>query len=217
MKVSPSLLSADFLHLAEDVEFVSKYADLAHLDVMDGSLVPNISYGFPVADAIGKECRVPMDMHLMIVHPEKYFERCRKCGVSMLSFHLEAARKARKDPAKLLRSIKALGMKAGIAINPDIPVKSLFPYLKDADFVLIMSVFAGFGGQKFISESLDRVAAVKAEIRRQGAKCEIEVDGGVDTSNCKALKEAGADILVAGSSIFKSEDRIAAVKFLREC
>lgn len=217
MKVSPSLLSADFLHLAEDVEFVSKYADLAHLDVMDGSLVPNISYGFPVAEAIGKICRVPMDMHLMIVHPERYFERCRECGVSMLSFHLEAARKARKDPAELLRSIKALGMKAGIAINPDIPVKSLFPYLKDADYVLIMSVFAGFGGQKFIYESLDRVAAVKAEIQSRGLNCEIEVDGGVDASNCKALKDAGADILVAGSSIFKSEDRIAAVKFLREC
>jgi len=215
MKVAPSLLSADFLHLSEDVRFVSESSDIAHLDIMDGTLVPNISYGFPVADAIGKECTVPMDMHLMVVHPERWFERCKKCGAQMVSFHLEAARKARISASAMAAEIRSLGMKAGIAINPDVPVKSLYPYLKDVDFVLIMSVFAGFGGQKFIYESLDRVEAVRAEIARQGLCVEVEVDGGVDASNCQALKEAGADILVAGSSVFKAEDRKKMVETLR--
>ena len=134
----------------------------------------------------------------------------------MLSFHLEAARKAHKSPSKMLQQIRSLGMKAGIAINPDIPAKKLFPYLKDADFVLVMSVFAGFGGQKFIYESLDKVSELKAEIERQGLECKIEVDGGIGLKEAALLREAGAEILVAGSSVFKSADPAATIAQLRE-
>ena len=204
--LAPSILAADFLHLEKDIRLVNEHADLIHLDVMDGTLVPNISFGFPVIEAISKIAVKPMDVHLMIVNPDKYFERCAKCGAAMVSFHLEAARKARKSPSEWIKQIHDLGMKAGIAINPDVPVKKLFPYLKEADYVLVMSVFAGFGGQKFIYETFDRVAEVKAEILRQGSGCLIEIDGGADTSNAGPLWETGVDMIVAGSTVFRSSD-----------
>lgn len=215
LQIAPSLLAADFLHLEKDAGMLNSHADLIHLDVMDGILVPNISFGFSVVDAISKVAQKPMDAHLMIVHPEHWFERFASSGVQMLSFHLEAARKARISPSKLLAQIKALGMKAGLAINPDIPVKKLFPYIKDADFMLVMSVFAGFGGQKFIYETLDRVSELKKEIVRQGSGCLIEVDGGIGPDNAGALKEAGADILVAGSSVFRSQDPAQTIAVMR--
>lgn len=210
-KVAPSMLSADFLHLAEDVEMVNANADVFHLDIMDGVFVPNISYGFPVVEAIASMASRPLDAHLMIVSPEKYVKRFADCGVDMLSFHLNAA----DDPESVLDMIHSYGVRAGIAINPDIPVESLFPYLAKCDFVLIMSVFAGFGGQKFIEETYGRIAAVKNEITRTGVNCLIEVDGGVSPDNAMALIEAGADILVAGSSVFKAADPTSAIAAMR--
>ena len=210
--VAPSMLSADFLSLAKDVRTVNAHADLFHLDIMDGTFVPNISFGFPVVEAIAKLAEVPMDAHLMIVNPEKYVERFAKTGVSMLSFHLEATR----DKAdKVIDLIHSCGMKAGMAINPDIPVEDLYPYLDKLDFVLIMSVFAGFGGQSFIETTYSRIKTLKAEMDRRGLDIPIEVDGGVSLKNTRLLQEAGASILVAGSSVFKAEDPGAMMEQLR--
>ena len=209
--IAPSMLSADFLHLEKDVEMVNKYADIFHLDIMDGTFVPNISYGFPVVEAIASIARKPLDVHLMIVNPENYIERFAKLGTEMLSFHLNAT----DDPAEALRTIRNLGMKAGLVINPDIPVESLYPYLDLCDYVLLMSVFAGFGGQKFIEATYDRIRTLKAEIQGRGLDVKIEVDGGVSPGNAKALIEAGAEILVAGSAVFKAEDPAEVVAAMR--
>ena len=211
IQIAPSMLAADFLHLEKDVETVNKYADIFHLDVMDGVFVPNISFGFPVIEAIAKQAEKPMDVHLMIVEPEKYAERFAKVGASMISFHLNAS----KDPEALLKQIRSWGVKAGLVINPDIPVEELFPYLKDADYVLLMSVFAGFGGQKFIEATYDRIRALKAEIERQGLDIKIEVDGGVSASNAAALAKAGAEIFVAGSAVFKAENPAEVIAAMR--
>lgn len=211
VQIAPSMLAADFLHLEKDVELVNKHADIFHLDVMDGIFVPNISYGFPIVEAIAKKAEKTLDAHLMIIKPENYVERFAKVGVHMLSFHLNAT----ENPGEVLKQIRNLGMKAGLAINPDIPVESLYPYLAQCDYVLLMSVFAGFGGQKFIEETYGRVAAVKKEIEAQGLDCQIQVDGGVSASNAQKLIECGAEILVAGSAVFKAEDPagvIAAMK-----
>ena len=213
--LAPSILSADFLHLEKDIRLVNDHADIIHFDVMDGTLVPNISFGFPVLDAVARIAEKPMDAHLMIINPDKYFERCAKAGVSMLSFHLEAARKARKSPARLLDRVRSLGMKAGLAINPDIPVEDVFPYLDHADYILVMSVFAGFGGQKLVPETYDRVRAVKAEIIRRGLDCLVQIDGGADESNAVSLFDAGVDIVVAGSAVFKSPDPVATIAAMK--
>ena len=194
---------------------VNKNADLIHIDVMDGSFVPNISFGFPVVEAIAKAVTVPMDVHLMIVNPDKYVERFAKTGAEMISFHLEAADQAGKDPRDIIAQIKSFGVKAGLVINPDIPVERLFPYIDDVDFFLIMSVFAGFGGQKFIPESIDRIKTLKAEMDRRGVVKDIEVDGGVSASNAHILAETGATILVTGSSVFKAESPAKAINELR--
>ncbi|MBQ6290995.1 MAG: ribulose-phosphate 3-epimerase [Bacteroidales bacterium] len=213
--LAPSILSADFLHLEKDIRLVNDHADIIHFDVMDGTLVPNISFGFPVLDAVARIAEKPMDAHLMIINPDKYFERCAKAGVSMLSFHLEAARKARKSPARLLDKVRSLGMKAGLAINPDIPVEDVFPYLDHADYILVMSVFAGFGGQKLVPATYDRVKAVKAEIVRRGLDCLVQIDGGADESNAASLFDAGVDIVVAGSAVFKSPDPVATIAVMK--
>lgn len=211
IQIAPSMLAADFLHLEKDVRLVNEYADIFHLDIMDGTFVPNISYGFPVVEAISSIAVKPLDVHLMIVNPEKYVERFAKVGASMISFHLNAT----EDPAAVLRDIRSLGVKAGLVINPDIPVESLYPYLKDADFILLMSVFAGFGGQKFIEDTYLRIRTLREEIARQGLDLPIEVDGGVGPANAKALIEAGAEILVAGSAVFKAEDPGAVIAAMR--
>ena len=202
VQIAPSMLAADFLHLEKDVEMVNANADLFHLDIMDGVFVPNISYGFPVVEAIARIARRPVDVHLMIVEPEKYVERFVKAGASMVSFHLNAT----KDPDAVLARIRECGAKAGLVINPDIPVESLFPHLKNCDYVMLMSVYAGFGGQKFIEDTYDRVKALRAELDAQGLDIPLEVDGGVSASNAAELIRSGADILVAGSAVFKSED-----------
>ena len=211
IQIAPSMLSADFLHLEKDVKMVNEHADLFHLDIMDGVFVPNISYGFPVVEAIAAAATKPMDAHLMIVQPEKYVERFAKLGVSMLSFHLNATDK----PAQVLLAIRECGIKAGLVINPDIPVEDLFPYLKDADYVLLMSVYAGFGGQKFIEDTYNRIRTLHAEIERQGMVIPIEIDGGVSASNAASLVEAGAEILVAGSAVFKAADPAAVIDQMR--
>lgn len=209
--IAPSMLAADFLHLEKDVEMVNENADLFHLDIMDGTFVPNISYGFPIVEAIASKARKPLDAHLMIVHPEKYIERFARLGVSMLSFHLNATDK----PAQALLHIRETGMKAGLVINPDMPVESLFPYLHLCDYIILMSVYAGFGGQKFIEDTYARIRTLKAEIDRMELPVKIEIDGGVSPSNAKALIEAGAEILVAGSAVFKSDDPASVVAALR--
>lgn len=212
MQIAPSLLAADFLRLEKDVEMLNAASDIIHLDIMDGSFVPNISFGFSVVEAVAKKASVPMDAHFMVVNPECWVKRCSELGVAMMSFHLEAAgRKTRK----ILRDIRSHGMKAGLAINPDIPVEKLYPYIGEADYFLIMSVFAGFGGQKFIYESLDRVAALKAKLQAKGDAALIEVDGGVNEENAGPLQEAGADILVAGSSVFRSAAPAKTIAALR--
>jgi ribulose-phosphate 3-epimerase len=203
IQIAPSLLSANFLNLEKDVEMVNRYADLFHLDIMDGTFVPNISFGFPVVEAIAAKATKPLDVHLMIVHPEKYVERFAKAGAGMISFHYEAAL---EGSAALIETIRGLGVRAGIVINPDCPVQAIFPYLPQVDFVLLMSVFAGFGGQKFIPETLERIRAVRRELDRLGRQdVPIEVDGGIGPGNAGEVVAAGASILVAGSAVFKAE------------
>ncbi|MBR1926597.1 MAG: ribulose-phosphate 3-epimerase [Bacteroidales bacterium] len=215
VKIAPSILAADFLSLERDVRVVNDHADLLHFDVMDGSLVPNLSFGFPVLDAVAKVAAIPLDVHLMIINPDKYIERFAKAGASLISFHLEAADEAGKDAEEYISIARACGVKAGLAINPDVPVERLFPYIPEVDFFLIMSVFAGFGGQKFIPGSIGRIAALKAEMERIGIVKDIEVDGGVSAANSRALIDAGATMLVAGSSVFKADDPVEAIAQMR--
>ena len=205
------MLAADFLHLEKDVELVNENADLFHLDIMDGVFVPNISFGFPVVEAIAKMARRPLDTHLMIVEPEKYVDRFIKAGSAMVSFHVNAT----KDPDAVLEMIRKGGAKAGLVINPDLPVEILFPHLKNCDFVMLMSVFAGFGGQKFIEDTYERVRTLRREIEAQGLDIPIEIDGGVSASNAAELVRCGAGILVAGSAVFRAEDPAAVIAAMR--
>ena len=211
VQIAPSMLSADFLHLQKDVEMVNEYADLFHLDIMDGVFVPNLSYGFPIVEAIAKSARKPLDVHLMIVSPEKYIERFAKAGADMISFHLNAT----ENPSMVLSQIRSLGLKAGLAINPDIEVESLFPYLEQAEYILLMSVFAGFGGQKFIETTYERVRTLKNELDSRGINIPIEVDGGVSPTNASALRQSGVEILVAGSAVFKSSNPAATIASMK--
>ena len=211
VQIAPSMLSADFLHLQKDVEMVNEYADLFHLDIMDGVFVPNLSYGFPIVEAIAKSARKPLDVHLMIVSPEKYIERFAKAGADMISFHLNAT----ENPSMVLSQIRSLGLKAGLAINPDIEVESLFPYLEQADYILLMSVFAGFGGQKFIETTYERVRTLKNELDSRGINIPIEVDGGVSPTNASALRQSGVEILVTGSAVFKSSNPAATIASMK--
>lgn len=212
LQIAPSILAADFLNLGKDIRMLNSEADIIHLDVMDGTLVPNISFGFSVIDQVACIATIAMDAHLMVVNPQKWFEKLHKDGVRMVSFHYEAAGEHTEEYIDILHS---LGIKAGVAINPDVPVEKLFPFIGKADYFLIMSVFAGFGGQKFIPESLERIATLKAEIDRLGDDALIEVDGGVNMDNISALKEAGAVMIVAGSTVFRSDNPGEVISALR--
>ena len=201
--ISPSLLSADFGNLQAACEMINvSEAEWLHIDVMDGSFVPNISFGFPVMEAAKKYCTKPLDVHLMIVHPEKYITRFAKAGASILTFHYETV----GNPLEVINMIKAEGIKAGITINPDVPVSVLEPFVDKVDLVLLMTVFAGYGGQQFMEESFDRIAELKDLMKKKNAHCVIEVDGGVNEQNASRLFASGVNILVAGSAVFKSAD-----------
>lgn len=199
--IAPSVLSADFGNLRQDIEMLNRSeAEWIHVDVMDGTFVPNISFGFPVMEPLHKYATKPLDVHLMIVHPEKYVERFCDAGAWSVGFHLEAV----DDPMPILQLIRNKGVRTCLTINPDIDVKRLDPFLGEVDMVLLMSVFAGFGGQKFIPETMNKLRYVRQQINERGLKTLVEIDGGVNIDNAHELFEAGADVLVAGSAVFKA-------------
>lgn len=210
--VAPSMLSANFGKLDEDVKMVNESAaDWFHLDIMDGVFVPNISYGFPVVKAMAKSAVKPLDAHLMIVNPDKYLSNFKDLGVEWLSVHYEACTHLHRT----IQAIKGLGMKAGVALNPHTPVSLLEDILQDLDYVVLMSVNPGFGGQSFIEHSIDKIKKLRAMIDEKGYNCLIQVDGGVTTKNARALEEAGANVLVAGSAVFGASDPIEATKIIK--
>ncbi|MBR7026296.1 MAG: ribulose-phosphate 3-epimerase [Bacteroidales bacterium] len=211
--VAPSILSADFGHLERDIEMLNESScDWIHLDVMDGVFVPNISFGFPVLKPVAKVARKPLDAHLMIVEPEKFIKRFANLGVDYLSVHYETCPKLRETIAM----IRENGMKPGVVVNPDTEVKVLKPFLKDVDYVLIMSVYPGFGGQSFIPHSVDKVKELKALRKEEGADFLIEIDGGINLDNVAMLREAGVDIFVAGNTVFSAEDPKACISRMAE-
>lgn len=211
--VSPSMLSADFLNLGKDVEMVNKsQADWIHLDIMDGVFVPNISYGLPIVSQIKKTATKPLDVHLMIVQPERYIEEFHKAGANILTIHIEASTHLHRS----IQQIKSFGMKAGVALNPHSPVALLEDVIQDIDVILIMSVNPGFGGQSFIEHSIEKTKKLKTLITETQSKALIEVDGGVNYDTGRQLVAAGADALVAGSFVFKSQNPIATIEGLHK-
>ena len=213
MLVSPSLLSADFGNLNRDLGMINgSEADMLHLDVMDGVFVPNISFGFPVMKYVQKVCRKPLDVHLMIVEPQKFVNEVRDCGAEIMNVHYEACTHLNRT----VQQIKAAGMKAGVTLNPATPVCMLRDIISELDLVLLMSVNPGFGGQKFIHGTLRKLADLRALIAETGSKALVEIDGGVNLETGKLLAGAGADILVAGNYVFSAEDPAAAIHGLKQ-
>ncbi len=211
--IAPSILAADFANLQRDIEMVNNSsADWFHIDVMDGEFVPNISYGMPVIEAIKKHATKPLDVHLMIIKPERYISTFKQIGADILTVHYEACTHLHKT----IQAIKAEGMKAGVALNPHTPVSVLEDIIADLDLVLIMSVNPGFGGQKFIENTYDKVKKLKQLIGEKGSSAMIEVDGGVGLNNYKKLIEVGVNAMVAGNAVFASKDPIATIAELKK-
>ena len=207
--IAPSVLAADFGHLERDVQMVDRSeAAWVHVDVMDGCFVPNISFGFPVLRAVRRATQKPLDVHLMIIEPERYIARFAHDGADWVTFHLEAT----DDALHCVHLIRESGAKVGVSIKPKTPVESLRPILSEVDMVLVMSVEPGFGGQKFIPESLDRIRELRTMAEKLNPELLIEVDGGISSENAHLLYEAGANVLVAGSSVFKAEDPEAEIR-----
>ena len=210
--VSPSLLSADFLNLGAEIDMINRSeADWLHLDVMDGVFVPNISFGFPVLQAVNKVCKKPLDVHLMIVHPEHYISQTAAAGAKMICVHNEAWTNLHRT----FEEIHQAGMKAGVALNPATPVGVLEDIVQDADMVLLMSVNPGFGGQCFIENTIAKVKRLRRMLDEQGSSALIEVDGGVQAETAPRLVEAGADVLVSGSYVFRAADPVATIASLK--
>ena len=212
MKVSPSLLSADFCHLGEELDFINdSEADMLHIDIMDGVFVPNISFGFPVLKYVKERCKKPLDVHLMIVEPQKFVNEVRETGAEVMTVHYEAC----VHLNRVVQQIHNAGMKAGVSINPATPVCLLHGTLAEVDLVLLMSVNPGFGGQKFIPGTIQKVKELRELIAATGSNALIEVDGGVNDQTGAQLARAGADIAVAGNYVFKSTNRIQAIHSLK--
>ena len=211
-KISPSVLSADLSNLADEVKDIEEAgADMVHLDVMDGVFVTNITFGLPVISSLRSKSNMIFDVHLMIDAPERYAMRFIEAGADILTFHLEAT----KEASNLLSMIRSQGVMAGISIKPGTPVENVYPYLEECDMVLVMTVEPGYGGQALIPETLEKVKKIKAEIEKRSLDTVIQVDGGINADNAHIASAAGADILVAGSSVFGKPDRKAAIEALR--
>lgn len=212
-KIAPSLLAADFLNLRKDVEMINESdADWLHMDVMDGVFVPNISFGFPILDAVKPICKKPLDVHLMIVEPQKFIPEVAASGAYMMNVHYEACTHLHRTVA----AIKEAGMKAGVTLNPHTPISLLEDIIQDVDMVLLMSVNPGYGGQKFIEHAVEKTARLKDMILGKGLHTWIEVDGGVNMETGKRLVDAGADVLVAGSFVFRSPDPLKTIRELKD-
>lgn len=211
-KIAPSILSADFLNLGKDIEMINNSeADWIHCDVMDGSFVPNISFGFPIIKQVSKIAKKPLDVHLMIVHPENYIQEVKDAGAYMMTVHYEASPHLHRT----VGAIKEAGMKAGVTLNPHTPICLLEDILQDIDMVLLMSVNPGFGGQKFIHNSLKKISELKEMILRKNLSTLIEVDGGVNIDNIRTLVDAGADVLVAGSAVFGADNPVDMIRRMK--
>ena len=212
IKISASILSADFGRLADELRRAEAAGcDMIHFDVMDGHFVPNLSYGVPVLKSIRKYCSLPFDVHLMITDPLDYIDAFADAGADHITFHEEIS----EDPREVIKKIRSRGITAGISVKPNTPVESVYELLDLLDMVLVMTVEPGFGGQGFISHTLDKISALRREIERRGLKTDIEVDGGIDASTSVLVKNAGANVLVSGSYLFKAKDMAAAAKSLR--
>ncbi|NPV58975.1 MAG: ribulose-phosphate 3-epimerase [Actinobacteria bacterium] len=211
VKLAPSILNADFRDLARAIAQVEGLADVIHLDVMDGNFVPNITFGPLVVKAVRELTETPLDVHLMIAHPAEFVEDFARAGADWISFHAEVTR----HPGEILGLVRNLGKRAGIVLNPQTPAERVFDHLEITDYVLVMTVMPGFGGQEIIPEALGKVGEIKGEARRQGLSLEVEVDGGVKAHNLDAVLDAGADIVVVGSSIYSAPDPRAAAEEIR--